>query len=189
MTVEPIKNKKKIQEIQKYLKAKNLRDYLLFVIGTNTGRRISDILKLQVKDVMDDQGNIKEFWLLTEQKTKKQARIKLNSKVRQAIKEYIATLADYNMDTYLFASRKGGKPITRQHAWLILKDAADATGLDVIVGTHTLRKTWGYHAYEASEHNIGLIMDALNHSTPKHTLRYIGISQKAKDALMEMVQI
>lgn len=48
--VEPIKDKKKIKKIEKILK-KNERDLLLFVMGTNTGLRVSDILALNVKDV------------------------------------------------------------------------------------------------------------------------------------------
>ena len=50
-TVEPIKNKKDIAKVEKILLKQSKRDLLLFVIGTNCGLRISDILRLNVGDV------------------------------------------------------------------------------------------------------------------------------------------
>ena len=49
MKVYPIRNKEKLNKIELILKTTNKRNYLLFVLGTNTGLRISDILKLKVK--------------------------------------------------------------------------------------------------------------------------------------------
>jgi len=51
--VEPIRNRKTIDDIKKILKATNLRDYCLFTLGINSGLRICDLLNLKIKDVMD----------------------------------------------------------------------------------------------------------------------------------------
>lgn len=47
--VQPIRDPEKIQQIKEYLKEKNERNYILFVMGINTGLRISDILKLKLE--------------------------------------------------------------------------------------------------------------------------------------------
>ena len=60
--VEPIRDQKKVLAIKRNLKEeKNPRNYLLFVAGVNLALRISDLLALKVKDILDKQGNIKEF--------------------------------------------------------------------------------------------------------------------------------
>ena len=81
------------------------------------------------------------------------------------------------MDDFIFKSREGeNKHITRQQALNILKDAAEAVGVKENVGTHTLRKIWGYHAWK-SGFNPALIMEILNHSNLSITKRYLGIRQ------------
>ncbi|MBP2644244.1 MAG: xerC 5, partial [Firmicutes bacterium] len=47
--VEPIRDKKQIEHMKKkILRGDNLRDYVLFVLGINSGLRISDLLHLTV---------------------------------------------------------------------------------------------------------------------------------------------
>lgn len=68
------------------------------------------------------------------------------------------------MDDYIFKSREGNnRPITRQQVLNVIKDAAEAIGVKENVGTHTLRKTWGCHAWK-SGYSPALIMETLNHS-------------------------
>ncbi len=88
----------------------------------------------------------------------------------------------------MFQSRKGdNKYISTTQAYRILKEAADAVGIENF-GTHSLRKSWGYWTYKVSRYNSGLIMDMFNHTSEKITLRYIGITQEAKDELYSLVQ-
>jgi len=47
--VEPIRDKAKIAELKKILREQSYRNYILFVLGINTGLRISDMLKLRLK--------------------------------------------------------------------------------------------------------------------------------------------
>jgi integrase len=65
-------------------------------------------------------------------------------------------------------------------AYRILNDAAQRVGIDA-VGTHTLRKTFGYHTYRQTK-NLGLVQKLLNHTSSVDTLRYIGIEQEDLDA-------
>ncbi|NLC65599.1 MAG: tyrosine-type recombinase/integrase, partial [Clostridium sp.] len=97
----------------------------------------------------------------------------------------LETLDDCELNDYIFKSRESSnKPITRQQALNILKDAANAVGIEDNVGTHTLRKTWGYHAWKQG-FSTALIMETLNHSNLNMTKRYLGIRQDDINALYE----
>lgn len=50
-TVQPIRDMNTVMDIARYLKQNNERDYVMFVTGIYSGLRVSDILKLRVKDV------------------------------------------------------------------------------------------------------------------------------------------
>ena len=77
---------------------------------------------------------------------------------------------------YLFKSQKGNnKPISTTQAYRIISTAGANVGLEEI-GTHTMRKTFGYHHYQQFQ-DVALLQQILNHASPSVTLRYIGISQ------------
>lgn len=171
--VEPIRNKKQITALKNYLRGQNIRDYLLFVLGINSGLRISDLLTLTVEEV-HNQERIR----IREQKTGKMKDFPLSETCKKAIQEYlnatgIATGA-------LFRGRKGSNPITRVQAYRILSEAAKAIGITESIGTHTLRKTFGYHAYMNGT-DVTRIQKLLNHSAPSVTLSYIGITKEELD--------
>lgn len=187
MVVEPIKDKKKVEDLLTYLKGKNERDWLLAKFQLNTGLRISDVVNVSVDDLMTSNMNFKDYFVLQEHKTDKEKKIKLNDSLKKALKAYIKE-NKLEQDNYLFKSRKGSnEPISVTQAYRILKDAANSVGIENF-GTHSLRKTWGYWTYKMSRYNIGLIMDTFNHSSEKITLRYIGITQENKDELYSLVQ-
>ncbi|MDD3724406.1 MAG: tyrosine-type recombinase/integrase [Bacteroidales bacterium] len=174
--------------MKRYLKGKSVRDYALFVVGTNVALRISDLLDLTWDDILDENGNFK-ILILKEGKTQKIRNIKLNQSSRKAIGELLETLDTYDMDDYIFKSREGdNKPISRQQALNILKDAAESVGVKENIGTHSLRKTWGYHAWK-SGYNPALIMETLNHSNLSVTKRYLGIRQDEINDLYENLNI
>lgn len=171
-TVEPIRDLDVVMDIAEYLKGKSDRDYVMFMFGIYTGLRISDILKFRVRDVRD-----KDAVYIREKKTGKEKRFPINAELKPIIKDYVYGKDDYE---YLFKSpRSGNKPITRQQAYNILSEAGRQFDIDKI-GTHTLRKTFGYHMYQQT-HDAVTIKEILNHSDISITLRYIGINQDNKD--------
>lgn len=176
--VQPIRDLKQIETMKKLLKQQNLRDYCLFVLGINSGLRISDLLKLQVANVIE-KGKIKDRIRLREKKTNKFKDFPLSEKTKQAIKEYLKT-RDYTENEPLFISRKNKGFLLRQQAYKIINDVAKSIGIKEKIGTHTLRKTFGYHAYN-NGYDITLIQKLFNHSSPSVTLRYIGITQEELD--------
>ena len=172
-TVEPIRDKRKLDKMKAILKKDNERDYVLFTLGINSGLRISDLLSLTVEDV---KGKVRI--VLIEGKTDKLKSFPLSDTCKKAIAEY---LKNTNLKSgTLFPSRKGGTPITRIQAYRILNEAADKAGIKDNIGTHTMRKTFGYYAYRQGV-DIAIIMQLLNHASPSVTKRYIGITQDELD--------
>lgn len=138
-TVQPIRDKSKINEMKTELKKQGTRDYLLFVTGINTGLRISDIRTLKVSDVLNEDRTSNTHITITEKKTGKLKKFKINDSLSREFMDYTKNM---KMNDYLFYSRKGiNKPITRVQAYRILNTVARKIGLEEI-GTHTLRKTF-----------------------------------------------
>ena len=165
--VEPIRDPNKIQDILGYLKKEKLRDYIMFMLGLFTGMRISDILRLQVKNVRG-----KNTIRIREKKTGKYKVIPISKPLKKALEYYVEGKEEYE---YLIANSKTGmQPISRQHAYEIIKSVGDMFGVEHL-GTHSLRKTFGYHYYMRTK-DIAVLQDIFNHSDPAITLRYIGIN-------------
>ncbi len=167
--VEPIRDLNKIEEIKKYLLNRSYRDYFLFTFGINSGLRISDILSLRVDDV-----KYSSKFIVRERKTGNKRKIIISDKLRSEIESYTKGKKD---NEYLFPSQKGNKPITRVQAWHIIHYAAKTCGIKGNIGTHTLRKTFGYHFYQQSK-DVAMLQYIFGHSSPSITLRYIGINDE-----------
>lgn len=176
--VQPIRDLKQIETIKKLLKQQNLRDYCLFVLGINSGLRISDLLKLRISDVSEN-GKPKDRIRLRESKTNKFKDFPISDNAKSAIKEYLKTRPIAENEP-LFISRKNKGFLLRQQAYRILNDVARLVGIKDKIGTHTLRKTFGYHVYR-NGYDITLIQKLFNHSSPSITMRYIGITQEQMD--------
>jgi integrase len=175
MFVQPIRDKAIIEKMKNTLLKNSLRDYMLFETGINTGLRISDILELKVKDVKGSHIS------LTEKKTSKHKKFIIANGLRRKIDRYIEGMDD---DSYLFVSQKGkNKPISRIQAYRILNDAATKVGISEI-GTHTLRKTFGYHYYQKTK-DVAMLQKLFSHSSPSITLIYIGINQDIMDEALK----
>jgi len=168
--VEPIKSMEKIQKMKQIL-AKKPRNALLFSFGINSGLRIADILSLDVKDVKD-----KDYIELREKKTNKYKKFPINENLKAEIEEFIKDKPD---DIPLFYTQKHCR-LDRAQAYRIINKAARMVGIKGRIGTHTLRKTFGYHFYQQYD-DIVMPQKIFNHSSPSITLRYIGIEQEDID--------
>jgi len=169
--VEPIRSKKDIARIEKILKKQSLRDYLLFVMGTNCGLRISDILNLDVKDVRG-----KTYISIIEKKTGKPKRFPINSKLKPLLEKFTQ---NRNGDEPLFLSVFNHR-MERTQCYRIINDVCRKAGIEYKTGTHTLRKTFGYHHYKKFR-DVAILQKIFNHSSPAITMRYIGINQDMID--------
>lgn len=169
-TVEPIRKLEDLKKIEQIL-SKNPRDLLFFTVGTNCGLRISDILSLNVEDVRD-----KSYIQLIEKKTGKFKKFPINSKLKPMFKKFTKNLQD---DDPLFVTKFQNR-LGRVTAYYTIKLACEEANLEEKVGTHTMRKTFGYHHYKKYK-DVAMLQKIFNHSSPMVTLRYIGIEQEEID--------
>lgn len=174
--VEPIRDIEKIQEIKERLLRRSYRDYFLFIFGINSGLRISDILPLRVLDV-----KYTTHLKIQEKKTKNIRKTIITPALKNEIERYTKRMAD---SEYLFPSQKGNKPISRIQAWQIIHNVAKECGVEGAIGTHTLRKTFGYHFYQKTK-DVAMLQYIFGHSSPSITLRYIGINDDMVDKALE----
>lgn len=80
------------------------------------------------------------------------------------------------------------KHISRNRAWHIIKKAAMDNHLDGNISCHSLRKTFGYHAWQKGT-PPALIMEIYNHSNINITKRYLSINQDEKDILFRELNL
>jgi integrase len=171
--VQPIRDKVEIERLKKVLRNKSERNWMIFVAGINTGLRISDLLQLRVRDVKN-----KTRIEVKEGKTKKTKLVPVSAPMRGLFNRYVQ---GKDGRVFLFPSRKGANiPLGRSGAYSVLTLAALKVGLPGI-GTHSLRKTFGYHMYKKNK-NVAILMELFNHSHPSVTMRYIGVNQDDLDA-------
>jgi integrase len=182
--VQPIRSLEKLEDMKWALKRHcSERDYILFIIGINTGLRVSDLLKLKKEQIikLKKNRNRKEL-LVKEGKTKKNRTINITS-VFDEVYTYAAQLES----EWLFPSRKGDKPISKIQAYRQLQKAGEFAEIESI-GTHTMRKTFGYWLYKETK-DVALLQQVLNHSKPQVTLTYIGINKEEKDNILDKFRL
>ena len=171
----------------------NYRNQLLIVLGLNTALRISDILALTWEAVYDFKSHrYKEHITITEQKTKKLTKIYINENLLEALinyKEYLSSENKaINPDDYLFCHKNKNVAISRVQAFRIIKEAADYYHISGTISCHSLRKTFGYHAWRQGVHPA-LLVTIFNHSSFEITKRYLGIEQDEKDEIFKNIKM
>ncbi|HBO5952045.1 tyrosine-type recombinase/integrase [Bacillus sp. IS1] len=170
--VQPIRSLEKIEDMKWALKRFcSERDYMYFLIGINCGLRGGDLVQLKQSQCRRKKFPVKEG------KTKKKRNINLS-----AIYDEVAAYIDKYPNEWMFPSQKGGH-ITRIQAYRILRRAADMAGIEGM-GTHTLRKSFGYWHYKQFR-DVAKLQSIFNHNNPETTLRYIGITEEEIDQDLE----
>ena len=190
-TTIPIKNSDDLSRIKEYYSVVKIkpRNYLLIVFGVNTALRISDILNIKWEDIYDNYSkSYKDHISLTEHKTGKTNTVFLNTAVKNALEKYRNSLIN-SPDGFLFKSNKGyNRPISRQQAFRIIKEAAAYAGYNSGISCHSLRKTFGYYALKKGI-SPAVIMKIYNHSSFRVTQRYLGIDQEEKDEAYKIIEL
>ncbi|MFR5525582.1 MAG: tyrosine-type recombinase/integrase [[Clostridium] innocuum] len=141
------------------------RNYIMLILGANTGFRIEVMLQIQPFEIAG--GKVR----VMEQKTQKWQQFEINQKVYETIMKYV-NFYEIGPREYLFKSRKGPHPITRQEAYRIIKQLAKEAGVKYAVGCHSLRKSFGRYEYDKTK-SIHLVQRMLQHSSPIITQQYI----------------
>ncbi|MGL5351965.1 MAG: tyrosine-type recombinase/integrase [Clostridium sp.] len=167
-----IKDKEQVRQLLKILEAQNPIYYLMASTGLYTGLRISDILRIKVRDVRG-----KNRLYIKTKKTGKVMTIPLNEELIAIYKKYLTR--EWRDNDFLVKDiKKVNAPLSRQKCWEVLSEAGKGVkNLDDRIGTHTLRKTFGWVSYETSEYSISKVQKLLGHKSEAHTMDYIGITR------------
>ena len=182
---QPIRNLDDLKSLKNYyLKVQpNLRNYALISTGVNTALRISDILCLKWGDVYNFQlQTFRRHISLTEQKTGKEACIAMNKSLCQALLRYKDSLDAVESENYIFSGKYPDTHLSRSQAFRIIKHACEELHLSEHISCHSLRKTFGYHAWNSGA-DPAILMIIYNHSSFSITKRYLGIEQDDKDQI------
>ena len=112
--VEPIRDKRVLEDLLNSVKKESERDYIMLMIGFYSGFRISDLLKLRIEDVYN-----KKFFDVVEDKTGNKRKIPINTALKKELDSYCRGKVP---DEYIIKSRQGyNKPISRDMAYKIIK--------------------------------------------------------------------
>ena len=185
---ESIRSYKDFVSIQSYfLDGGKIRDWALWTIGVSLGLRISDLLSLKIKDLLNDDFSFRERILVIEQKTNKANNCLITEAVMNAAKTYFDSIEwNFTHEDYLFRSNKTKGKMHEEYGWKILSDAGKSLNLPIIVGSHTMRKSFANIAACVDKSAIDMnsitkIQGLLNHSDQRVTMRYLGTYQKMFD--------
>lgn len=190
-TTQPIKSMKGLKLFKDYYKIvkPNPRNYTLIITGLNSALRISDILHLTWGDAYDfKKKNWKSHIVVTEHKTGKINRIFINIEMQKALAGYMPYVT-MHPNGWLFQGQIcADQPLSRYQAYRLIREAAAYAGLGSHISCHSLRKTFGYHAWKQGT-PPALLMNIYNHSSFQVTKRYLCIDQDDKDEVFAKIQL
>ncbi len=190
-TAQPIKKIEDIDALKDYfLNTKtSLRNYALICTGVNTALRICDILSLTWSDVYDFETNtFKSHLIVRERKTGKENIIAINQNMQYGLETYMKNLSCPQPGHFIFSGRDKEKPLSRVQVFRIIKQACNDLHLLGNISCHSLRKTFGYHAWRSGV-NPTILMVIFNHSSFYVTKRYLGIEQDDKDEVFQNLNL
>lgn len=170
-----------VAQVDSYLT--RLRDKVLFAFGLATGFRITELLSIRVKDVLQH-GKIVDRVKVSRSNMKggKWTReVVIGPSLKLSIIDLIIE-QDLTPTDYLFKSRKGeNKAISRVQAWTILSDAFDRAKMTGSLGTHSMRKTFAGKIFSALKFDLVKTQKALGHSSILSTVKYLPVDQEDID--------
>lgn len=166
--VEPIRDPKAIRRIKQIL-SDNLVHHALFVVGINSAFRASDLVNMKLRDVQDGRITVRE------QKTAKVRTVTMNPSTQETIYQLVAA-KNLGFDDFLFGGLRGRYTVNYVNA--LVKRWCREVGLSGNYGSHTLRKTWGYHQRTTFKVDLPLLMRAFGHSSQRQTLTYLCIEER-----------
>lgn len=160
------------------------RDRALFILGLKTGFRVSELLSLRVRDVLNG-GQVVDRISVARRHMKKKVEgrtVILHPEAKEALSAWVNDLAPAGPDTFLFLSRRGeNRPVTRVQAWRILNRAFEVAGVCGKTGTHSMRKTFAHRVYDALNGDLVKLQKALGHRNINSTVSYLSFREEEID--------
>lgn len=173
---------------QYYLDRGQIRDWAMWTIGVSLGLRISDLLSLKFGHLIDtDKKTIKPRVQIYEQKTGKLNNCLITESVKLALERYLESIKfTFDLDGYLFPSKKTKGKMYEECGWRILSSAGKALKLPLVIGSHTMRKSFANIAACVDKSCIDMnaitkVQGLLNHGDQRVTMTYLGTYQEMFD--------
>lgn len=173
---------------QYYLDRGQIRDWAMWTIGVSLGLRISDLLSLKFGHLIDtDKKTIKPMIQIYEQKTGKLNNCLVTESVKLALERYLESIKfTFDLDGYLFPSKKTKGKMYEECGWRILSSAGKALKLPLVIGSHTMRKSFANIAACVDKSCVDMnaitkVQGLLNHSDQRVTMTYLGTYQDMYD--------
>lgn len=180
---KPLKTTRDVLNVQDYLRYRNKRNYVIFLLGVTTGYRAGDLVSLQVRDIKQA-IKYKEFVIEegkkfnnpnVRERNRKARVVELIPSMEKILKEYIKDMKDYE---YVFKSRKSKYPhIQVQAVSNALKEAGEYFGL-YNISAHSMRKTYAYKIYIESGKDTAAVKELLGHRSIEETKEYLGLDRE-----------
>lgn len=168
-----------------------LRDRALFITGITTGFRVSELLALRLKHIVDEKGEVVKQIRLEAASCKggeAATAQPLVDSARTAIAAWLPRLRRWGYmteDCFLFQSlAPGNRPLDRSYVCKILGRAFQAVGIEGKLGTHCMRKTFAQAIWKASNCDANATMLATRHSTPQALVRYLEHDRQKVDDMI-----
>ena len=188
--VLPIKDTEILHEVEDALLHNfkfGRRNFMIFKLGLVTMLRVSDLLALRRNEVFNDDGSIKSNAFTVDQKTGKHNILYLKPAFNDLAIYYRWLNENYPESEWLFPSSQHlQKHVSIKQYYKVMKRVGGLLNIDYL-GTHTMRKTGAYRVYVQSNYDIALVMELLNHSSQKMTLRYLGLDQVSKEKKLDQI--
>ena len=165
------------QEVAAFLDALHLLVYrAIAMVLYGTGLRIDEALSLEVGDIDGERGVLR----VRHGKGDRARDVRLSPGLLQWLREYWSR--ERPPHPHLFASRRTGKPPTKEAVWRAFALAQEQAGITKRVRPHVLRHSYATHLLEAGT-DIRVIQALLGHRSLQTTMRYTRVST----ALMQKV--
>lgn len=151
------------------------RDRALVEFGYATGARVSEIVGVQVKDVLFDEGLVRLFG-----KGSKERLVPIGRRALGAVALYnreIRPLLEKGKGRGVLFLNARGSPLSRVGAWGIIKRLASAAGITKRVTPHTLRHTFATHLLEGGA-DLRAVQEMLGHADLSTTQLYTTVDRE-----------
>lgn len=195
---DAIRSYRDFQLIQNYfLEKNNVRDWMLWTVGVSLGLRISDLLSIKFKHILNADNTFKERITIIEKKTSKLNDCLITESVQDAVSKYLVSINyEFNQEDYLFSSKKTKTKLREDCGWRIIATAGRNLQLPLNIGSHSMRKSFAsivacVDNSEIDMNTITKIQGLLNHSDQRVTMKYLGVFttmyDKARKAVSDFV--
>ncbi|HEX5115741.1 MAG TPA: site-specific tyrosine recombinase XerD [Pseudonocardiaceae bacterium] len=166
----PVDDVLRLLDTQPTDEPKSVRDKALLELLYSTGARISEAVGLDLDDV-----DAVDRTVLLDGKGGKQRLVPIGRPALAALDAYLVrsrpALAVHGRGTpSVFLNARGGR-LSRQGAWLVLRDAAARAGITVPVSPHTLRHCFATHLLEGGA-DVRVVQELLGHASVTTTQVY-----------------